>query len=532
MQYSFRFGMPVVPILLSWIIVIFGFFGTPTGVEYLINADSLLPAHLAWDVARHDYAWANFQWPRVLALPDMAFFFMTEALGLNWRTAFLAYTCLAVTAATFAMGWIVSRMRASNYGEGLFWAGTGIAVTLLAALAGFALSPAEPLSWMPQLSLLMCVTHGHSFVLSLVAYCTALDGVRGNRRQAWVTWALCAFATFSDTIFVGYFLLPFVIAGLLLALSPRGAALGPPGELGRIGRFTAATTLGCMIGWVAKIPVPAQEMKFVFNGFGDSLAIMLSQILRAPWVVGLILLTMALSAWALLGLFRKNPIARSTAESDRDWLALAGLGASIMSLGLAALFYVDYGGYRYAVPFFWWPLLIALAVVRLPNSVLSARKLQIAAAAMMTAAVAVAPLSASTLPQWRSPLEKCLSDNRRNWGLDAGLATYWRSRQIMASSDWKLQVDQITEEGNAYLWGNDFAAYKHDMNASKGPPRYNFIVADETMDPFSFETLFGIPARTEACGDRLVWIYDQPIVPPGIEDRPEHSVKLKFISSK
>lgn len=531
MQKFIGLGMTIIPIALSCIILVFGFFGRPSGVEYLINADSLLPAHMAWDVAQHDYALANFQWPRVLALPDLAFFFAAEGLGLNWRTSYLVYTCLIVSAAILAMGWVVMRMRTCSYREAVFGAGMMVATALLVAFAGFALSPDEPLRWIPQVSLIMCVTHGHSFILSLVAYCTALNGVRGNRRQAWITWGLCAFATFSDTIFVGYFLLPFAIAGLLVAFTRRGAASEISPGFTPLARFAAAAIVACLIGWIAKIPLPTQEMKFVFHGLDKSLAVMLSETRRAPWIIGLAGLTLGLSIWAIGSLFRRRMPAQSSAEVDREWLVLAGLAASVMSLGLAALFYIDYDGYRYAVPFLWWPLLIALGSMPLPKSATSNRMLQGGSVAVAAIAVAASPLSASALPHWRAPLEKCLSDNRQNWGLQAGLATYSLSRQIMGSSDWKLQVDQITEEGSAYFWGNDFAAYKHDIHAAERAPHYNFIVVDDAMDPFSFETLFGIPARTESCGDRLIWIYDQPIVPPGIDDRPERSVKLKFISS-
>jgi hypothetical protein len=99
----------------------------------------------------------------------------------------------------------------------------------------------------------------------------------------------------------------------------------------------------------------------------------------------------------------------------------------------------------------------------------------------------------------------------------------------MASSDWKLQVDQIDEEARAYMWGNNFAAFEHDMTGRDRPPFYNFVVADETIDPFQLETLFGFPARTESCKGHEVLVYDHAIVPEGIDYRPSTSFKLKFV---
>lgn len=109
----------------------------------------------------------------------------------------------------------------------------------------------------------------------------------------------------------------------------------------------------------------------------------------------------------------------------------------------------------------------------------------------------------------------------------AGLAPYWQSRETMASSDWKLQVDQIDENGYAYIWGNNFAAYTHDMTAPERPPVYNFLVANEKIDLIRLEVFFGPPSRYETCDGFDVLIYADPIK-PSMVDRPTNTLEFEF----
>ena len=516
-----RNGQAILPIGLCALVIVFGIFSRSAAIEQFVNSDSLLPAHMAWDVMRHDYALANFHWPRVPSLPDLAFFFAMDLAGVNWRTSWLLYTCLVAAGVVLGMGWVIARMRGSDYSEGVTRAGIAVLAALLFAMVGLEHSPDEPRLWLPQLYLLVPVTHGNAFLLSLFTCCAALGAVRGDRRQAWAAWALCALGTFSDTLFLGYFLVPFSLAGTIMALRP-----GAP-TFAALLRFVAGATLACGLGWLAKVPLTMQEMMLVRPDVWASLSHALNDLFEAPWILIVIALTLLLTIRTLRTLRgRPQRPAPAVVEADREWLMMTGLGASVMSLGLTYLLYDHFYAYRYAIPLFWWPVGLALGLARLPTSGKGRAAL---ATLTVLATVCAVPFTATAMPRWRAPLERCLSEHRQEWGLKAGLATYWHSRLVMASSDWQHQVDQIDADGRAYMWGNNFASYGHDMLRPGHPPQYNFVVVDEKMDPFEIEILFGSPIGREACGRVGVWIYDQHIVPPGTEYRPPNSFKLKFV---
>lgn len=518
----------ILPILLSCILIVFGIFGHPGIISYFINSDTLQPAQMAWDMTRHAYAVTSFQWSRVPSFPDVAFFFLMDWISIGWRTSVLLYTCLIATGSILSLGWVVARMRGSLYREGVFWAGIAVVFALLSIVAAIAISPGQAQDRIPQAILFICNSHGDAFLLSVLASCTALGGIRGNRRQTWLTWLFCVLGTASDTIFVGFFLMPFAIASLLVVLryrQPDDTSLRAVPTLKATLFFLLATALACSIGWAAKYPLPMQAMRLEFQGLDVTTQRAFLDLAHQPWIVGLLILTLFLSIRAVLTLLKPvGSSAKTALAADRELLMLVGLGASAMSLGLAILLFVDVGIYRYAMPFFWWPLAIGLGLLRRP----SPWQLSAGVAAVATLATAALPLSASALPQWHTPLERCLSDNRQAWGLKAGLATYWHSRITMVSSNWALQVDQIDDTGNAYLWGNNVAAYAHDAHAPERAPEYNFIVVDEVVSRFDLETNFGPADRVETCGAFEIWIYDRAIVPPGIGYRPPGTLEIEF----
>lgn len=518
------------PIFLSCLIIVFGIFGHAAMIPYFVNSDTLQPAQMAWDMTRHDYAVTNFQWSRVPSFPDVAFFFLMEWARIGWRTAFLIYTSLVAVSAILSLGWVVSRMRGSTFREGAFWSGIAVTFALLSIMAVIVISPDQATDRIPQAILFICNSHGDAFLLSVVASVAALGALRGSRRQAWLAWIACVIGTASDTIFLGFFLLPFALAAILVVLRRRGANGEAPSpalpSLKATLRFIVASALACAIGWALKFPLPIQAMRLDIQGL-DLTAVRAAQdLVHQPWVVALLIIALVLAIRAALVFWK--PAASSPMPSvavDRELLVLTGLGASAMSLGLAILLFVDVGIYRYAMPFFWWPLAIGMGLLPARPQ----RKLSAGIAAVATLATAVLPLSASALPKWHTPLEQCLSDHRREWNLKAGLATYWHSRITMVSSDWTLQVDQIDETGQAYLWGNNVAAYAHDMSAPQRAPEYNFIVADETTSAFDLETNFGPADRMETCADAEIWIYDKAITPPGVEYAPSGKLEIKFL---
>lgn len=520
---AFHRAKAVIPIILCCVIIAFGIFSRPDIVWHFANSDSLQPPHMAWDMTRHGYAVANFQWSRVPSLPDLVFFFLMDWASVDWRISLLVYTCLVAVATILALGWIIARMRGSSYADGAFWSGMSVTVALLTLMGGVVLAPDELALWVPQALQFYANFHGNALVLSLVASCTALGAIRGDRRQAWLTWLICVVGMFSDTMFLANFLIPFVLAGLILAVRHRGVSIAPTFK--GMAEFGIKGGVACLVGWAAKLPLFIQKMQLLSPGAATSLELFLSDLNGAPWIVFLLGLTGVLS---MITLWRLRPGAEQPVPTpiaiDREWLALTGLGASVSTLGLTlAVLYAEPQSLRYALPFLWWPPAIALGLMPLPR-----RTVAVAATAVAgVLAVFALPLGKSVLPSWRSPLDQCLSTHRTEWGLKAGLSPYWESRQTMASSNWTLQVDQIDEEGNAYLWGSNFVAFDHDMTAPHRPPIYNFLVASEKIDQIRLEVNFGPPARYESCGEFAILIYSEPIKPNRLP-RPANTLDFQF----
>lgn len=497
-----------VPLALCIALIVFGIFAQPALIGQFVNSDSLLPVHMAWDVTTHDYAWSSFQWPRVPSLPDLAFFFSMELAGANWRASVLLYSCLVTAILIAGLGAVLSRMRGISLREGLFWAGLAVFVVLAVAIA-FPAPPSSKLQHpLPQLYLLVPVTHGDAFLFSLFAGLTGIGAIRGDGRLRWTTWLICAVATFSDMLFIGYFVTPFTIAAFLLAWRYRGAAGAPSGR--QIQLFLTGAIFGCLAGWFAKSPLLIQRMEVIYPGPATSLRLFLADLPHVPWMALLLALTFILSfrsLWVLRP--AAGPSTPTVTQIDREWLALTGIGACLIGLILTTLFYDNSYAYRYAIPLAWWPLVIALSLIPLPGP----GKLRGGVLVGAVVVGALLPLSLPVMAEWRTPLERCLAENRQKWGLEAGLATYWHSRAAMASSDWRLQLDQIDRNARAYMWGNNFAAYAHDMTVPERPPRYNYVIADRELGQATIEAAFGRASRYERCGELEVLIFENAVKP-------------------
>jgi len=190
------------------------------------------------------------------------------------------------------------------------------------------------------------------------------------------------------------------------------------------------------------------------------------------------------------------------------WVASA---SSVLVTVLAIpLYYEGPANFRYASALLWWPLIwFAAMLVRVAGPVrgtavatgLTGTTIVLGFAYFSAGAHAPAVLSL------HHPLEACLLEGQRSAGLEAGLAGYWQARAIEASSDWWLQVDQISKDGSAYYWGNDRFWYTHDIHDGARAPRYNYIVM-ATLDESAIRHHYGAPSRTLDCGGTAVWVYD------------------------
>jgi hypothetical protein len=511
------------------LIVALGLFGHPAPIAEFVNSDSLLPAHLAWDVAHHSEALRTFQWPRVISLPDIAYFMGAQWLGLGWRLSYPIYTWLVSLVLIAAIAALVARVRRVEFARALLAAGLLVgAILLLAGLAAMA-RPDKQIVWMPLLFALVPVTHGNGFILSLFAARAALDHADGNRRSGTIGLALCALGAFSDTLFVLYFLAPFWAATFVSELTGRSAGVTAR-HSGAALRCTIGRgliwTIACLVGWFAQQLVYRQgfsemDLKPVVDNFYS----FLRNLEFMPWLVPAMALLVIVPLREARLLRRGSP----AASVERNWLAWFGSTAALLGLITMVVFqgeeadFRSYYTYRYALPLLWWPFVLLLAATPLPRPPL----LRLAPVGLAALALVLLPLGPPAILGWRSIAERCVAEHKVQLGLRAGLASYWTARAAMASSDWNTQIDQLSYSGDAYMWGNDVAAYRQDIHDRTRRPAYNFLIADATLDQFELSIRYGLEDHRVPCGNGLELLaYNRAVEPPGADQRPARSFDL------
>lgn len=496
------------------------------GIPLFVTSDTLLPMHMAWDTHRFPAAWAAYQWPRIPSLvPDMAYFHGAERLGIGWRGAWLGFIPLQLGLLALGIGAILARLQRCGLAVGAAQAGVVLAAWML-ALAGLAAATGLG-PWSAILLVLMPVTHGSGFVLSLFAAATADAALHGNRRALWATIALCLLGAFSDLLFVIAFLIPLAAATRVAVLRTSFEHAGLRGLLARAtwlrllthnGALLYGAMLACLIGWASQRLVNLQPLgTYLLRSPRDAIPQMLVDFPHTPWTGLIIAGSVALIAKALAGLRQTAGTAATDHDSAR-FLIDFGAVAAVMGLALLAVTYVDPNSWRYGMTCIWWPLTIGLAL-RPPvggtgmGSAARSASAYVVGGALLLAAVVLVTVRPPPLLSWHSPLETCVSGARDRLGLRHGLAPYWLARSTEASSDWQLQVRPIADDGSSLPWGDDPTLFARDANIAGAPSRFNFVVVDHSTNRAAVLQKFGPPVMHNPCPDAELWTYDHWLPP-------------------
>ncbi|HTH98085.1 MAG TPA: hypothetical protein VL574_11770 [Stellaceae bacterium] len=464
--------------------------------DFLISSDTLLPAALTWDLLHHHDAWSNFQQARVPSFfPDLTLYGLFQAVTDSWRVAMGLWTLTIIGWLIGIATWLSSRLAGTRPWPAALACLLLIMPLLILGSTGVGpsmdLDRLSHLPLFPYLIILLPFTHGGPFLLALATAAFASKTPMTPYRA--VLLGVGSFALgLSDLLVVANLLLP-----LTLALA-AGLHVGRVSKQ-RLGWLTASAWVGAGLGWafaqtLDRQPVPyppiAEIPHYVFRWLLD--------LERHPVMVLVVLaLILAVAAdmrwrgWkAWLGSF---------------WSVFAATNA-VTALLMTALLYNNMWSYRYALPCLWWPVILAAAGL---SRIIADRDLL--RRSVIPACLAFGLLCALPQPEtpalfrWQSPLAACLERS----GLHAGLAEYWWARLLTASTDWKLQVNQITPWGTAYIWGNDRSWFSHDIHDVALQPPYDFIVMDN-IDQSQITTIYGEPDDTLTCGTSTVWLYDDP----------------------
>jgi len=474
------------------------------GGGLLVNSDSLLPAALSWDVATHAYAWRGFQLPRVPSLmPDLVVSGGIQLATGSWRVAYLAYAVLLFGVLAASAGAIIN--SALRYGIA-----TGALCFLAVAIPVLVFGLASPTLSLWHNNLFGLATHGGQF-------CVSVAGL-------YLVWRLCSRRGTLD------FVLAFLV-GALLVQSDRlsCATFIAPAVVGvayarwrdvlgwRASGLVLLTVVAAgIVGWRLPVGLERQaDATIDWNGIGMHLARFAFELRNLATQEPLPVLLIV--AAPLLGGLVLRPPLRSSANAGSDmhrsatgfwWIvAVTAMATDVVA---TAMLYIDPPSFRYAGASFWWPVILTgMALARLLGR--NAARVAVATVGAMTATLMVSYAWSGLHPPriltWRNPLGACLLRASASHGLKAGLAGYWPARLIAAGTDWQLQVDQVTPDGQAYYWGNDRYWFVHDVHDGRAPPPYNFIVMNGLDEPV-IRLRYGPPDRTIDCGGTPIWVYD------------------------
>ncbi|HKX10010.1 MAG TPA: hypothetical protein VJN67_17555 [Stellaceae bacterium] len=491
-------------VLLVIVAALFGclvIFESESFLGFAINGDTLHLALTVWDYSAHDYAREGFSMSRVPSIvPDIVVYGAVQLATGSWRMASLAYGGLSLLGLAIAGGCIVREIA------GCSWRAATQAFLLLALLVLMLELPITATS--EHMHIFLPNNHGGPFILALAALSVAWAWLqRPGPGKLLLLFALVAAGVLSDLLFVVSCVGPTAIA-LAYAVLRRRIALRTAGPILACLALGTITARGLdvflvkdglySIDWAA---APVHLHAFLAGVRDVATAAPLTAVLAYGLPISVFL--------AFPPLARARGPAPGSLDAVEYWWVLSA--ASVLAtLLVTPLVYEGTWHYRYMMPLLWWPIIwTAAAVVRLSGSARrSAITAALAGVTVVLGYVYLSPgLRTPALLALHHPLEACLLEGQRSTGLKAGLGDYWHARYVEASSNWRLQIDQIEPDGSGIWWSNDRFWYTHDVHDGSHPPDYNYIVMPG-LDERAIKAHYGEPDRTLDCGGSAIWVYD------------------------
>lgn len=467
------------------------------------NADLLHPYLLAQDLLRDPAA--LFDWyhsPALYVFPDwiaaMVLVWLPisdAAMPLHYGAALLTAYCV-FAAALLAHDGRIGRLAAVGCTAG--------AIVINALLAFYVVPASISSSFFVTLS--SSYVHTGALATTLLGFAVVLAQLRTGptRRGLWALGVVTFVGTFSDFIFVPWFVVP-ACAVALAWMRLRDRAVG-----WRCLRLVAATAV------VAIVLEKAIRWGGGFKGRPanpfDSAAALGQEFMRlvqsTDWlIVALIMVFSALVArTALLAhrVWRGRPLA------ECGWLELLlGLSCVLTVVApVATAAFEDQGSLRYLISIFvlcptwvlYWLLRGALRVWRHADRALAlAGALALGGAGISQAGAALAAQARIGQP---SALARCLIAEGRS----AGFGEYWSAKNLMFETGRAIHVIQLARNGRLQRWNYNRRWFLERADDG-GPLAPDFVILDN-LDREAMRARFGDPAREVRCGRSEVWLYD------------------------
>lgn len=461
----------------------------------IFNTDLLLPAAYIHDLIHHPQAMPWFPLPRIPSfVPDLAATLLLSVAVPSWRVVSLCYAALSFTALMVVCGAIVAQLAERTV---LASVAVFLALTMLAMLLDLQVNDARGAFFY----ILFPIIHSGSLIAAFLGVLLVKRFIdRPNAILGAALVGLTASCVVSDRIFVGVFAVP-AVAGTLTLLLPGRHSPSDPAKRGRVLPVMALVALGCAGGFLL------DHLLFTYLlARGPDIPINIEmQLARLPAM----LQDSGVRFAAACAVFVVVVLAAMVSRSRDGWFWWAVAAATVAgTMALLPLVFVDNAATRYAQPTWWWALIVAAAA--LLRAAPRAAPLCLTGTAVVLALVATRLRDDLFVPtlitQWRDPVERCVTDLHRNGEIHAGIAQYWIARPLEASSDWKLQIVQVTDKGWAAHWQNNSSYYARLRDDPQQSPSFDFLVTAR-LDLAAIKARYGAPAQVVPCADTEVWIY-------------------------
>jgi hypothetical protein len=425
------------------------------------------------------------------------------AVSPSYRWSVFVYGWMQLALFALSAAWIATLLGARPYSRAAAISGIVIAVVIM-------VDSSLPGGTGATFYYFLSCTHFGPFIAALLASGVAFRLLRGEG-LAWeiLLFSVATLALLSNRLLLAAFAVPVSLAALLVSgWTPKAL---------RVVAIIAASALAAHLldSQINRQPNLAVE----WRQSGIRLQLFLTETLAFVydhiWVVAAcVLVPMAIFGAYFLSLARNRRAVLgkgvwSEAETAKAYFCLVAAGAiAAVFSAVALLAYADLGSHRYIAPVLTWPIIFTIAAVA--STPLSRKAAYVVGIGVIVFCASDSLRRRSVTPgpvSWRSPVTACILASKDQFKLEAGIAEYWLSRPIMFDSDWTLQVNQASNDGLPYIWGNNPYWYTVRLDRRDGRPTYNFVVM-ERMDPKGVMNRFGEPsARIRCAAGQEIWVY-------------------------
>ena len=485
-------------------------FGTASDehdIPALYNSDLIEPYLIVQDVLQNLYALCDWTFsPALYAFPDWLISLPLILFGITNKLLPIFYGSTLLSLDCLTAGMLVAKCSQSSVNLS-GWAWTWIITLIISALGGFILMcPQSRLSYYMLVWLGTSYIHSGAVLMTLVSLLCWLYILHPqNRAQKilaiWLLSGSIFFTSFSDFIFVVWFVLPVSLVTLLhqwnikkyagrpffWLIIPSLLAIGLEVILRHQSPGSRAHQTGSLMLWISDLVALVDSADY-------------------PMLIVLLLNALLLLRACIIvkSLIQKNPIKQS------DWveLLLASIAFFAIATPLLLHLYRGYALWRYSlIIFILPPIWIALSISRhIQTKTLTHLGLG-AFSLLLTATYLAFPQASITIKSAQKPsaLESCLLQNK----LTAGYGDYWNAKSLIFLSNRQIHIAQLTESAQAELFNFNRAWFitRSDNGQAFKP---NFVMM-QGLDPVAIEQLFGEPQSTLRCQQQLIWSYDHEL---------------------